>query len=70
MNLKSLYILSIVILVIWTISCDRKEAFEPDPSVNIERLGDGLLINEDELHPNGLYMLVINTKTGNNFHSP
>lgn len=61
MNLKSLYILSIVILVIWTISCDRKEAFEPDPSVNIERLGDGLLINEDELHPNGLYMLVINT---------
>jgi hypothetical protein len=58
---NTLYIIAgVIILASLVIMCDRKEAFEPDPSVNTAASGRGIYINESDLYNQGIGVLFIN----------
>jgi hypothetical protein len=53
-------IITTLVLAFWIITCDRKEAFEPDPSINTAELGSGIYINESDIRNQGLAVLYVN----------
>jgi len=53
-------ILGTLVLAFLIIRCDRKEVFEPDPSINIAELGSGIYINKSDLRGQGIAALYVN----------
>jgi hypothetical protein len=57
---KICLILGTLVLTFWIVTCDREEAFEPDPSINIAELGNGIYINESDIYGRGIAALFVN----------